>query len=164
MTPSACTVATGCPIRTSQDQSLFDGSPGLIAAYHVLLRLVTPRHSPCTLNSLTAFVVDPQTNKGRQTDVKPIWHIEISVFAFPEKKHSFGYTLSSCQRALSLASPIGLPAASSFPPGPVKHCCFTIPNRVKLCTAFRPNRQLNSWHFPEKFQLAHRNSSGIACF
>ena len=29
----------GFPIRKSSDQSLFDGSPGLIAVYNVLLRL-----------------------------------------------------------------------------------------------------------------------------
>ena len=28
-------------------------SPQLFAAYHVLLRLLVPRHSPCALNSLT---------------------------------------------------------------------------------------------------------------
>ena len=47
---------TGCPIRKSQDQCLFDSSPGHIAAYHVLHRLITPRHPPCTLNSLITFV------------------------------------------------------------------------------------------------------------
>ena len=56
MTPTACAVTTGCPIRKSPDQSLFDGSPGLIAAYHVLHRLSTPRHPPCTLSSLTTFM------------------------------------------------------------------------------------------------------------
>src|SRR3989337_1671557 len=44
ITPSACTVTLGCPIRTSPDQGPFDGSPELFAAYHVLLRLSTPRH------------------------------------------------------------------------------------------------------------------------
>ena len=59
MTPSACTVVTGCPIRKSQDQSLFDSSPGLIAACHVLHRLITPRHPPCTLSSLITIIIDP---------------------------------------------------------------------------------------------------------
>ena len=30
-------------------------SPQLFAAYHVLLRLLVPRHSPCALSSLTSF-------------------------------------------------------------------------------------------------------------
>lgn len=49
----------GFPIRISQDQSLFGSSPGLNAAYHVLHRLITPRHSPCTLSSLATFVAGP---------------------------------------------------------------------------------------------------------
>jgi hypothetical protein len=46
---------TGCPIRKSPDQSLFSGSPKLIAANHVLLRLLAPRHPPYALSSLTTF-------------------------------------------------------------------------------------------------------------
>lgn len=56
MTPSACAVTPGFPIRTSPDQRSFDNSPELIAAYHVLHRLSTPRHPPCTLSSLTAII------------------------------------------------------------------------------------------------------------
>jgi hypothetical protein len=43
----------GFPIRTSPDQSPLDGSPELIAAYHVLHRLLTPRHPPYAISSLT---------------------------------------------------------------------------------------------------------------
>jgi hypothetical protein len=43
----------GFPIRKSPDQSLFSGSPRLIAAYHVLHRLPLPRHPPYALSSLT---------------------------------------------------------------------------------------------------------------
>src|SRR4051794_16639641 len=43
----------GFPIRKSPDQSLLSGSPRLIAASHVLHRLLAPRHSPCALSSLT---------------------------------------------------------------------------------------------------------------
>ena len=43
----------GSPIRKSPDQSLFSGSPKLIAAYHVLHRLLAPRHPPHALSSLT---------------------------------------------------------------------------------------------------------------
>ena len=45
----------GCPIRRSPDQHLLSGSPELIAASHVLRRLLAPRHSPCALSSLTMF-------------------------------------------------------------------------------------------------------------
>src|SRR3990172_13131441 len=56
MTPSGCPVTPGFPIRRSPDQRLFDSYPRLFAAYHVLHRLSTPRHPPCTLTSLTTFM------------------------------------------------------------------------------------------------------------
>src|SRR3990172_6048716 len=56
MTPSGCPVTPGFPIRRSPDQCLFDTSPGHIAAYHVLHRLSTPRHPPCSLSSLTTIM------------------------------------------------------------------------------------------------------------
>src|ERR671936_652236 len=39
----------GFPIRRSRDQRLVSTSSGLIAAAHVLLRLLAPRHPPCAL-------------------------------------------------------------------------------------------------------------------
>ena len=45
-------IATGFPIQKSSDQSLFSGSPKLIAASHVFHRLLTPRHPPFALSSL----------------------------------------------------------------------------------------------------------------
>ena len=39
----------GSPIRTSSDHSPFIGSPRLIADFHVLHRLLMPRHPPCAL-------------------------------------------------------------------------------------------------------------------
>ena len=47
--------APGFPIRKSPDQSLLSGSPKLIAASHVLHRLLAPRHPPCALSSLTTL-------------------------------------------------------------------------------------------------------------
>ncbi len=43
----------GFPIRKSPDQSLFADSPRLIAGYHVLHRLLPPRHPPYALSHLT---------------------------------------------------------------------------------------------------------------
>ncbi len=43
----------GFPIRKSPDQSLFASSPRLIAGYHVLRRLSSPRHPPHALSHLT---------------------------------------------------------------------------------------------------------------
>ena len=42
----------GFPIRKSRDRRLVSTSPGLIAAAHVLLRLLAPRHPPCALRLL----------------------------------------------------------------------------------------------------------------
>ena len=39
----------GFPIRKSRDQRLVSTSPALIAAAHVLHRLLAPRHPPCAL-------------------------------------------------------------------------------------------------------------------
>ena len=43
----------GFPIRRSRDHWLVSTSPGLIAAAHVLRRLLAPRHPPCALSLLT---------------------------------------------------------------------------------------------------------------
>lgn len=42
----------GFPIRRSPDRSSFTSSPGLIAGYNVLHRLLMPRHPPIALSSL----------------------------------------------------------------------------------------------------------------
>ena len=46
-------------IRESPDQSLFDGYPGHIAAFHALHRLLAPRHPPYALSNLTT---NPQSS------------------------------------------------------------------------------------------------------
>src|SRR5512134_2419644 len=52
---SAALPAEGFPIRTSTDRSLVGGSPWLIAATHVLHRLLEPRHPPHALSSLVTL-------------------------------------------------------------------------------------------------------------
>src|ERR1700675_5099390 len=42
----------GFPIRRSRGQRSVSTSPGLIAAAHVLHRLLAPRHPPCALSLL----------------------------------------------------------------------------------------------------------------
>src|SRR5947209_15740171 len=44
-------------IRESRDQLAFDQSPGLIAVFHALHRLLAPRHPPHALSSLAALIV-----------------------------------------------------------------------------------------------------------
>ena len=54
----------GFPIRKSPDQSLFDGSPKLIAANHVLLRLLSPRHPPYALINLIIYDIAMKFSKN----------------------------------------------------------------------------------------------------
>ena len=49
----------GFPIRKSTDIMLICSSPWLIAACHVLLRLLMPRHSPCALIRLNFWTFVP---------------------------------------------------------------------------------------------------------
>ena len=51
------TLRSGCPIRRSPDITLVISSPRLFADFHVLLRLLSPRHPPCALIHL---IIQPQ--------------------------------------------------------------------------------------------------------
>ena len=58
----------GFPIRTPSDHSSFDNSPRTIAAYHVLHRLLVPRHPPNALTHLQQHLqTTPNTNHHPQT-------------------------------------------------------------------------------------------------
>jgi hypothetical protein len=53
--------STGFPHSEISGSTPVCGSPKLIAANHVLHRLLTPRHSPCALSSLaTNFMWNPE--------------------------------------------------------------------------------------------------------
>ncbi len=52
---NAALPALGFPIRKSADHRLFSAYPRLIAAVHVLHRLLVPRHPPCALTILTVI-------------------------------------------------------------------------------------------------------------
>src|SRR5438132_10215198 len=65
---TAALPAVGFPIRISPDQSLVSGSPKLIAATRVLLRLLSPRHPSCALSSLV--IVSSRSQLQKQADPK----------------------------------------------------------------------------------------------
>lgn len=65
--------AVGFPIRTSPDQSLLGSSPMLIAAYHVLHRLLVPRHPPYALSSLL-IRRDSPLGRTKAMDSPPLQH------------------------------------------------------------------------------------------
>ena len=50
-------VVPGFPIQTSPDQRMFSSSPKLIAAFHVFLLHLTPRHPPFALSSLATILL-----------------------------------------------------------------------------------------------------------
>jgi hypothetical protein len=52
----------GFPIRRSPDRSSFTSSPGLIAGYNVLHRLLMPRHPPIALSSLLHHYKDARVH------------------------------------------------------------------------------------------------------
>ena len=47
-----CLCIQHTPVQESRGQRSFDNSPGLIAVFHALQSLLTPRHPPCALSSL----------------------------------------------------------------------------------------------------------------
>jgi hypothetical protein len=59
-------------IRVSRAQRSVDSSPGLIAVFHALLRLLAPRHPPHALSSLAALIL------SSQGDVLGHWSLVIS--------------------------------------------------------------------------------------
>ena len=134
--PSACAVKTGCPIRKSPDQSLFDGSPELFAVCRVLHRLYTPRHPPYTLSSLTTFmsrcgqhqVSQSERERTRHTPLrnsspKASHHEKTS--AKSDSSHGFD-TRPHSTFELVKEPPTFRPAAGSGPEPPVEQA-FRIP-------------------------------------
>lgn len=63
----------GFPIRRSAGQRLFSASPRLIAAVHVLHRLLVPRHPPCALTILTVIFIGYTSYEGAPGDTRLHW-------------------------------------------------------------------------------------------
>ena len=59
--------SSGFPHSEISGSMLICSSPKLIAACHVLLRLLMPRHSPCALISLTIFLVLRKNYAGHRS-------------------------------------------------------------------------------------------------
>src|SRR5262249_36898037 len=64
-------------IRGPRGQRLFDGSPGLIAVFRALRRLLAPRHPPHALSSLAALTPRPPRPRGHQTS-RPVPHATVA--------------------------------------------------------------------------------------
>ncbi len=97
----------GSPIRRSPDQSLLGGSPKLIAACHVLHRLLAPRHPPYALSSLvktTSSITvqfsryDPESRAHLEdalTKTNPIIIISPRSIGYPATRRPFFRYLAS---------------------------------------------------------------------
>ena len=71
--------SAGFPHSEISGSTAICASPKLIAACHVLLRLLMPRHSPCALISLTYFLLKKKVGKENFKS-RPVAEI---VFSFP---------------------------------------------------------------------------------
>ena len=60
--------SSGFPHSEILGSKLVSSSPGLIAAVHVLHRLLTPRHPPCALSSLTTVMNTPKESSRAAPD------------------------------------------------------------------------------------------------
>ncbi len=160
MTPSACTVTTGFPIRTSQDQSSFDNSPGLIAAYHVLHRLITPRHPPYTLDSLATFAASPRPGSTGPSRLKRFDTVnlakerKISFFAIPmHLSKSLQQPLARPYRPAP-SSVTGHPNHSGAPPKTTPYTGAVLPhqafytNQCEISSKFFPAGRSEGTHRP----------------
>ena len=73
---NAALPALGFPIRASAGQRLFSASPRLIAAVHVLHRLLVPRHPPCALTILTVILM------GEDLSPHPVIPVSLATVQF----------------------------------------------------------------------------------
>ena len=78
----------GFPIRTSPDHSSCTNSPGLIADYHVLHRLLVPRHPPIALSSLSNK--KPQNKTKLQRCSRPLSSSQTTHEPQPPHQHKAG--------------------------------------------------------------------------
>jgi hypothetical protein len=110
-TNDAALPAPGFPIRRSAGQRLFSASPRLIAAVHVLLRLLVPRHPPCALILLTVSCIRA---RGADTANTLYWHwVQFSSSAEAGRR-------GNPARGLSKLSSVAEPASSTkLDPAPI---------------------------------------------
>src|ERR1700753_4062416 len=73
---NAALPALGLPIRKSAGQWLFSAYPRLIAAVHVLHRLLVPRHPPCALTILTVILL------GENVSTRPVIPVSLATVQF----------------------------------------------------------------------------------
>src|SRR3954449_9836425 len=105
----------GSPIRTSSDQRSVGSSPRLLAASHVLHRLLVPRHPPCALNNLATQKPHPSTTPRKG----------------PASGRAYKNSLQSQKMLASTVqfSTYDQPPPRTAPPDPTPNACGRYENR-----------------------------------
>ena len=83
------------------DITLMCSSPRLIAACHVLLRLLMPRHSPCALYSLTYYLFSEILVLTRIMQASDLVHCSICVTLFIVPQLKLCYLSVACSQFLA---------------------------------------------------------------
>src|SRR5262247_3321511 len=91
----------GFPHSGISGSTLVCNSPELIAAYHALHRLLTPRHPPCALSSLVKNCYRPET------------FLAEDLRCSASRKMLTRHSLFSCQRTVSRKAPVSRLLADS---------------------------------------------------
>ena len=112
----------GFPIRTSPDHSSFTNSPGLIAGYNVLHRLLVPRHPPIALSSLpkkhtTKQCSRPLCNSQHTSGTKHPQHHN-SIRSNPAAEETPHTTQDATSPSGPNSVPSNIPTTNTSPPHP----------------------------------------------
>ena len=114
--------SAGFPHSEISGSTVICTSPKLIAAYHVLHRLLMPRHSPCALLSLTYFLVNKKVGKEnfnglpsvRQQPLLPLLSYS-PLYEERSRSGSHEFELCRLQSLKLFVLPIKVPQLTMFP-------------------------------------------------
>ncbi len=166
---NAALPALGFPIRKSADHRLFSASPRLIAAVHVLHRLLVPRHPPCALNILTVIKIFDSSAHSLVHDRRIVNALLRSVipvigqlcsFQGPRRRPLAQATRStSADRRLEA----GLSKLNSMLPAPAGESAATSKSPVDIARSRWLVRRVNATarhRTPEGIRRFHRGKTG----
>ena len=114
--------SAGFPHSEISGSTVICTSPKLIAAYHVLHRLLMPRHSPCALLSLTYFLVNKKVGK-ENFNGRPPYGSDLCFLCCPTLRStkkglasgSHEFELCRLQSLKLFVLPIQVPQLTMFP-------------------------------------------------
>ena len=140
----------GSPIRTPSDQRSVGSSPRLIAASHVLHRLLVPRHPPCALNNLPTQ--QPSTQQTNNTNRPPTPHPHVRK---REDLELGGHRLTRCSRPLCSSQTTTRHHPDTTPPNTTHE---THASKQLVWNPERPGRDNNPHPTPLIGAAPHRSS------